>query len=107
MHTVKYVVHSDVATTAEIYYRGADPPDFADYSHDPYRYSLKVEANIAPGAPWELDTALTDPDSWAMVVATNASSHAKQGFRCELMVDGVTQAINEGPKGALCSLRQW
>jgi hypothetical protein len=107
IHTVKYIVHSDVATAAEIYYRGTDPTDFADYSHDPYRYSLKVEAFIAPGAPWELETALADPGLWAMVVANDGLSRATPGFRCELVVDGVTQETNAGPKGALCSLRHW
>ncbi len=106
-HTVKYIVYSNVPAEANIYYRDTDPPTAADFSHDPYRYSPKVEANMVPGAPWEFEAALADPGLWAMVVATNASSPAKSGFRCELAVDGVITAVNEGPKGALCSLRQW
>jgi len=107
MHTVKYVVYSDVPTTAQIYYRDVDPPSWGDYSHDPYQHSPKVDADIGPGAPWTLDTALADPDQWAMVVVTNESSTDRPGFRCELMVDGVVATTHTGPKGALCSLRQW
>lgn len=107
MHTVKYVVYGDVPTPADIYYRDADPSTFADYSHDPYQYSPKVEADIAPGAQWELEAALTDPDRWAMVVVSSALSTQKPGFRCDLMVDGVVRVINDGRKGALCSLRHW
>lgn len=106
-HAVKYIVISDVPAAADIYYRDADPPDFADYSHDPYRHSPKVEANVAPGAPWQLETTLANPDLWAMVAVSNASSSARPAFRCELLVDGVVTASNQGPKGALCSIRQW
>ena len=107
VHTVKYLVYSDVPTTAQIYYRDVDPPNWGDYSPDPYLYSPKVEADIGPEVPWTLDTALADPDQWAMVVVTNGSSLRTPGFRCELTVDGVIAATNTGPKGALCSLRHW
>jgi hypothetical protein len=107
MHAVKYLVYSDVPTTAQIYYRDTKPPNWGDYSHDLYQYSPKVDAEIGPGAPWTLDTALSNPGQWAMVVVTNELSSGRQGFRCELMVDGVIAATNTGPKGALCSLRQW
>jgi hypothetical protein len=107
IHTVKYIVYSDVPTTADIYYRDSDPPTFADYSHDPYRYSPKVEADLTPRGPWELEAALADPDQWAMVVVSAVLSAGKPGFRCELVVDGVVAAVNEGPKGALCSVRRW
>ena len=107
MHTVKYLVYSDVPASAHIYYRDVDPPNWGDYSHDPYQYSPKVEADIGPQAPWTLDTALSDPDKWAMVVVTNELSPERTGFRCQLMVDGVIATTNSGPKGALCSLRHW
>jgi hypothetical protein len=106
-HTVKYIVHSDVPAAADIYYRDAEPPNWADYSHNPYVFSPKVEANIAPGAPWVLETALADPNRWAMVVVSVASPADTPGFRCELIVDGVTATVDDGPKGALCSLRHW
>lgn len=107
MHAVKYVVFSNVPAAAQIYYRDSDPPDFADYSHNPYQYSPKAEANLGPGASWQLDVALANPDQWAMVSVSNARSSGKPTFRCELIVDGVVAASNQGPKGALCSLRQW
>lgn len=107
MHTVKYIVTSTIPASADIYYRDAEPPTFADYSHNPYQYSPKAEANIAPGAPWEFEVELANPDRWAMVTVTNGLSPETPVFRCELVVDGVTAAVNEGPKGALCSLRHW
>jgi hypothetical protein len=106
-HTVKYIVYSDAPASVHIYYRDADPPNWADYSHNPYQYSPKVEADIGPGAPWTLETALSDPDRWAMVVVTNERSPDTPGFRCELMVDGAVVSTHAGPKGALCSLRHW
>jgi hypothetical protein len=106
-HAVKYIVYSNVPTAADIYFRDTDPPTFADYSHDPYRYSPNAKVDIAPGAPWELDTALANPDQWAMVTVSNGLSVEKPAFRCELLVDGIVAAVNEGPKGALCSLRNW
>jgi hypothetical protein len=107
MHAVKYMVYSDVPTTADIYYRDTDPSTFADYSLDPYRYSPNAKADVTPGAPWELDTLLASPDQWAMVTVSNGLSLDKPGFRCELLVDGVVAVVNQGPKGALCSLRSW
>jgi hypothetical protein len=107
MHAVKYIISSDVPAAAEIHYRDTDPTDFADYSHDPYRYSPKVEADIAPGASWQLEVALATPDQWAMVAVSSASSSAKAEFLCVLLVDGAIAARNQGRKGTLCSLRQW
>lgn len=107
MHAVKYVVSSDVPAEAEIYYRDSDPPDFADYSHNPYQYSPKAEASVAPRAAWQRDVALVNPDQWAMVSVSNTRSSGTPTFRCELIVDGVIAARNQGPRGALCSLRLW
>ena len=99
---------STVPVYAQMFYRDTDPPNFAEYSHDPYRFSPTVEADIAPGTPWNLDVMLADPDQWAMVIARVAdSSGTKPQFHCELAVDGAVVATNDGPRGALCSLRNW
>jgi hypothetical protein len=51
---------------------------------------------------------LADPDQWAMVVAgTGGESPKKPNIHCALAVDGVVVKTNQGPKGALCSIRAW
>ncbi len=107
LHDVTYTVSADAPFHAEIYYRDTDPPNFGDYSHDPYLFSPKVEANVGPGMPWVLDVKLADPQHWAMVLGTSGQSPNPPGFRCTLAVDGQVVATNSGAKGALCSLRLW
>lgn len=107
LHDVTYTVSADAPFRADIYYRDTDPPNFGDYSHDPYVFSPKVEANVGPGAPWVLTVRLADPQNWAMVTATSGLSPNPPGFHCTLAVDGQVVATNAGPKGALCSLRLW
>ena len=92
----------------EIYYRDVDPPNWADYSHNPYVFSPKVEADVGPNQQWNLDVALANPDEWAMVVAAPAGeSRQTPNIHCVLAVDGVVVATDQGPKGALCSIRNW
>jgi hypothetical protein len=91
----------------EIYYRDVDPPNWADYSHNPYVFSPNVEANIGPDAQWNLDVALANPDQWAMVTATSGQGAATPNIHCVLAVDGVVVSTDQGPKGALCSIRNW
>ena len=43
---------------------------FAEYSHNPYVYSPKIETNIGPNQMWTLNVQLANPDQWAMVAAT-------------------------------------
>jgi hypothetical protein len=43
-----------------------------------------------------------------MVVAGTGGESAKTpNIHCALAVDGVVVKTNQGPKGALCSLRNW
>ncbi len=107
LHQVTYTVFSEKPAAADIYYRDTDPPDFAEYSHDPYVFSPKIEANVGPGQQWVLNVQLANPDEWAMVTATSGQSPNPPNFHCVLAVDGVVVATNAGPKGALCSLRHW
>lgn len=107
LHRVTYIVTSETRINADIYYRDADPPGWADYSHNPYQYSPKVEAGVGPGARWTRDVMLADPDRWAMVTATSGLAPAMPRFHCELVVDGAVLVTNSGPKGALCSIRHW
>ena len=112
MHHVKYTVGAsqDIAN-AEIYYRQNDPPNWGDYSHNPYLYTPNVEANLGPNQPWVFETWLADPNQWSMVVVGLPSSMTPPltdpGFVCELRVDDVVVATDSGTKGALCSQRPW
>lgn len=107
LHRVTYTVTALNPSEADIYYRDIDPPNWAEYSHNPYQFSPKVEAQVGPGKTWVLEVTLADPDRWAMVAATSGPSPATPRFRCDLAVDGTVVKSGEGPKGALCSLRQW
>jgi hypothetical protein len=109
MHHVRYTVTADAPFYAHIYYRDAEPPAFSDYSHNPYVYSPRAEADIGPDKPWVLETMLANPDLWAMVLVQSGESldFPTPGFNCELAVDGTVVKTNSGPKGALCSIRNW
>jgi hypothetical protein len=108
LHAVKYTVFSETPfRNAEIYYRDVDPPNFADYSHNPYAFSPNVEADVGPSQMWTMDVMLADPENWAMVTAGSLDSPKRPNFHCVLSIDGKVVATNEGPKGALCSVRNW
>lgn len=107
LHNVKYSVFAEQPFYVDIYYRDVDPPDWAAYSHNPYQFSPKVKAQIGPDQQWNLDVQLADPDKWAMVTATSGPGQSKPNIHCVLAVDGVVVATNQGPKGALCSVRNW
>lgn len=107
VHRVTYTVTAERSLEAGIYYRDVDPPTWADYSHDPYRFRPRAEAALGPGSPWILDVTLIDPDRWAMVAVTQDSTRSGSTVRCELAVDGIVVDTVDGPAGALCSLRHW
>ncbi len=110
LHHVKYTVGASQPINAEIYYRDTQPPNFGEYSHNPYQYSPKAVAELGPGKPWVLEATLADPQDWAMVVATKNGHDpelAAPGFVCELRVDDIVVATDSGTKGVLCSLRTW
>jgi hypothetical protein len=108
LHNVHYTIWAEQPFTVSIYYRDTDPPNWADYSHNPYQFSPKVEADVGPSLQWNLDVGLVNPDEWAMVVAgTGGESPKAPNVHCALAVDGVVVKTNQGPKGALCSLRNW
>ena len=106
---VQYTVTSDAPYWAHIYYRDTDPVQFSDYSHNPYEFSPRADVDIAPDKPWVFDAMLADPDLWAMVLVQSGESPnlPTPGFKCKLAVDGVVVKTNSGPKGALCSIRNW
>jgi hypothetical protein len=109
LRQVKYTVWTEQPYNgAEIFFRDTDPPNWAEYSHNPYLYSPNIEASLGPNQKWVLDVGLANPDSWAMVTASIASdSQAAPNFHCVLAVDGVVVKTHQGPKGALCSIRAW
>jgi hypothetical protein len=106
---VRYTVTADQPVIAKIYYRDTDPPTFSDYSHDPYVFSPTVEATVGPNKSWVLEANLTDPIQWGMVLvqAEGALPKAAAGFNCTMAINGEIVKRNSGPKGALCSLRNW
>ena len=107
LHHVRYTVTAQSPTSAKIYYRDVDPPNWADYSHNPYVFSPRAEADLGPGKAWTLDVMLADPAQWAMVTASSGLSTATPMFSCQLELDGQVVVTNDGPKGALCSMRTW
>jgi hypothetical protein len=108
LHAVKYTVFSETPfRNAEIYYRDTDPPNWADYSHNPYQFSPNVEADLGPNQSWTMDVMLANPNDWAMVTVGSLDSPKRPNFHCVLAVDGQVVATNQGPKGALCSIRNW
>ena len=107
MHSVRYTVTADSPIYADIYYLDTEPPNFGDYSHNPYQFVPNVQADIGPGRPWTDDVMLADPSQWALVTASTGTEPGTPNFHCQLTVDGVVVATNDGPKGVLCSLRSW
>lgn len=107
-HNVHYTIWAEQPFNVQIYYRDVDPPNWGDYSHNPYLFSPNVEADVGPNQQWNLDVPLVNPDEWAMVVAgTGGESKKIPNIHCALAVDGVVVKTNQGPKGALCSIRNW
>lgn len=109
MHRVTYTVTAEQPATVGIYFREVDPPTWADYSHNPYEFSPRDDLTLEPGKPWVRETTLADPMKWAMVTVTTAglAPQAPQALSCELAIDGTVVDRAAGPKGALCSLRNW
>jgi hypothetical protein len=108
MHEVKYVVTAASPIYADIYYLDQDPGKYSNYSHDPYQYTPNIQADIAPGHPWvSPPVMLTDPANYAMVVVSTGTEPGTPMFHCALVVDGKVVKSNDGPKGTLCSLRNW
>lgn len=107
LHEVTYTVYTEQPFLAEIYYRDAEPPNFGDYSHDPYLFSPNVEAQLGPDRPWSLTVRLANPQQWAMVVGSSGLSPNPPTFHCTLSVDGAVVVQDTGLKGALCSMRLW
>jgi len=98
LHHVRYTITTETPFFADIYYRDTDPPDWAAYSHDPYAFSPKTEAQVGPNQPWALDVMLADPASWAMVVGSSGAGPVTPHLRCTLSVDGVVVQPRTGPE---------
>lgn len=109
MHRVTYSVTADQRTAVQIYYRDVDPPSWSDYSHNPYLFSPGDAADLRPGASWIREVMLADPVQWSMIAVTvvEQAPSPQRSVRCVMAVDGVVVDRAEGPRGALCSLRNW
>ena len=107
MHHVKYTVSVQNPIYANIYYIDQEPAIFSDYSHDPYRFTPNVKTDIAPGKPWSFELNLTKPEVYAMVSVSTGSEPGTPQFHCDLSVDGTVVVSKDGPRGVLCSIRNW
>ncbi|WP_211296109.1 hypothetical protein [Mycobacterium aquaticum] len=107
LRSVKYVVSTHDSRDVHIYYRDIDPPNWADYSHNPYVFSPKVDVHLGEDTSWVHEVTLADPAQWAMVVVSSAEQAEARPTHCEIFVDGVLAMSNEGPSGVLCSIRSW
>ncbi|ETW23697.1 hypothetical protein MGAST_12960 [Mycobacterium gastri 'Wayne'] len=107
MHQVRYTISAKSPIYADIYYQDQDPAVFSDYSHNPYQFTPNIQADIAPGRPWTMQVMLANPDQWAMVTASTGPEPGTPMFHCDLAVDGVVVVAKDGPRGVLCSLRNW
>ena len=107
MHHVKYTVTAQNPIYTDIYYLDHQPAMFSDYSHNPYSFTPHVDVDLGPGKPWSFDLDMADPDDYAMVVASTGTEPGTPGLHCDLAVDGAVVVSKDGPKGVLCSLRNW
>jgi hypothetical protein len=107
MHHVKYAVTAENPIYTDIYYLDQQPARFSDYSHNPYSFTPHIDVDLAPGKPWTYDLDMSNPDAYAMVVASTGTEPGTPGLHCVLAVDGVVVVSKDGLKGVLCSLRNW
>ncbi len=107
VHHVKYTVTAQHPIYTDIYYLDQQPAKFSDYSHNPYSFTPHVDVDLGPGQPWSFEFDMSDPDHYAMVVASTGTEPGEPGLHCELAVDGAVVVSKDGPKGVLCSLRNW
>jgi hypothetical protein len=107
MHHVKYTITAQNPIYADIYYHDQEPAIFSDYSHDPYRFTPNVKTDIGPGKPWSFELDMANPDVWAMALASTGTEPGTPGLHCDLSVDGAVVVSKDGPKGVLCSIRNW
>jgi hypothetical protein len=107
MHHVKYTVTAQNPIYTDIYYLDHEPAQFSDYSHNPYSFSPHIDVDLGPGKSWSYELDLSKPDVYAMVVASTGTEPGAPGLHCELAVDGSVVVSKDGPKGVLCSIRNW
>jgi hypothetical protein len=107
MHHVKYTVTAQNPIYTDIYYLDHEPDKFSDYSHNPYSFSPHIDVDLGPGKSWSYELDLSKPDVYAMVVASTGTEPGTPGLHCELAVDGSVVVSKDGPKGVLCSIRNW
>ncbi|ORV37766.1 hypothetical protein AWC00_22495 [Mycobacterium conspicuum] len=106
-HHVKYTVTAQNPIYTDIYYLDHEPEKFADYSHNPYSFTPHIDVDLGPGKSWSYELDLSKPEVYAMVVASTGTEPGTPGLHCELAVDGAVVVSKDGPKGVLCSIRNW
>ncbi len=107
LHHVKYTLTAAHPIYADIHYLDQEPPLFSDYSHDPYVFVPDIQADVGPRTAWTYELDLANPFQWAFFTANVGHEPSTPMFHCQLMVDGGIVAMQDGPRGVLCSMRPW
>lgn len=106
-HQVTYTIRASAPAHIDVYYLDHEPAVFADWSHNPYQFMPKFEAEVGPAQPWSATVTLSNPDQWAVMTARIPMPPADSTLSCELAVNGVIRVSNSGSPGVLCSIRHW
>ena len=48
LHNVHYTIWAEQPYHLDVYYHDTDPPNWGDYSHNPYQFTPKVTADVGP-----------------------------------------------------------
>ncbi len=107
LHHVKYTLTAANPIYADIYYLDQEPPLFSDYSHNPYQFVPNIQADVGPKTAWNYELDLENPYQWAFFTASAGREPSTPNFHCQLTVDGGIVAMQDGPRGVLCSMRPW
>ena len=105
-HQVRYTISAGDTLQAKINYLASEPPSQSAFDADSSKYLTYVQVPVDPGTPWVMETTLTNPNQWAIVTASGVLRTNPQ-FHCEIAVDGVTVASQDGGSGVSCALRHW
>jgi hypothetical protein len=107
LHNVRYTLTAAQPIYADIHYLDQEPPNFADWSHNPYQFVPNIQGDVGPNQRWVYELTLVDPNQWAFFTGSTGPEPDTPMFHCELAVDGVVVVSKDGPKGVICSIRSW
>ena len=106
MHHVTYTVSAQNPIYANIYYMDQEPaisPTTATTPTGSPPTSKPISPRVSRGSSTDV---AAKPEDWAMVTSTPAANRARRSFIATCGRRGVVVS-KDGPKGVLCSLRNW